>query len=217
MAYIRFGEDRPPGNKSEAVSPWKLAALTFFDPRFATTDGIINVLNLLDQFSGQNMDIFLHGYKKEAAQWLDVQDLVEIRVGTKKMYYDPKQLNVEVQRFESKSNWHFSFEVDVILVKQRLWYINDGGYERDLKNSIVLNLHRLLLDKKISSYAAFFGEIINFAKDYHGNNPAWDYSDHRAWTQLKESLFDAFKAYLGFRKFQIKIEDYAIRDISRKK
>jgi hypothetical protein len=107
--------------------------------------------------------------------------------------------------------------VDVVLVNQRLHYYGDGGYERDYEEAIVVNLYRMLQDKKITSYAAFFSELIRFTKEYHGDTPAWDYSDDKLWRELKSSLFEAFKKYLGFREFQLKVEDYAVRDIRKKK
>ncbi len=133
------------------------------------------------------------------------------------MYYDPKMLLSEVGKLQSQTSWHFSLEIDVIILEQRLHYFGNGGYERNFEKAIVINLYRLLNDNKISSYASFFSEIIRFAQDYKGTNPAWDFSDHKLWEELKRSLFESFKTYLGFRKFQIKVEDYAVQNIRKKR
>jgi hypothetical protein len=80
MAKIRFGIDRSPGDRSTAVSDWKLAALVFFDPKFATSEGIINVLSLLDTFSGDHIDITLHGYREDVPESIDPMDLEDYAV-----------------------------------------------------------------------------------------------------------------------------------------
>jgi hypothetical protein len=197
------------------VSEWKLAALTYFDPKFATTQGIIDVLNLLEVASGDHIDVVLHGYQGGPPEWIDRRDLVQVRVGKREMYYDPQRLMNEVARVQSQTTWTFSLEIDVILVRQRQHYFGDGGFERDYSQAIVINLYRLLKDEKITSYVSFFSELITFARDYNGDSPAWDFSDHKLWQEAKRSLFEAFKAYLGFKKFQGKVEDYAIQNIIR--
>lgn len=197
-------------------SPWRLTAITFFDPRFGTSNEIIELLDFLNAFSGNHIDILLSGWSSSPPVDVAESSLVEIQVGGKTQYYSAETLRDDVEQLENVTSWHFSMEIDVILLNQQRWWNNfDNGICRDYNQAVVLNIYRMLMAKKITSYVAFFSELIRFARDYEGDNPAWDYSDAKLWKELKSSLFESFKTYLGFRKFQMRVEDYAVQNIAK--
>ena len=108
-------------------------------------------------------------------------------------------------------------ELDVILLNRKRWWNSvDSGVQYDFENAIVLNLYRMLKDGKISSYAGFFAEIIDFAVQYGGgSNPAWALSDTKLVSGVKDSLFSALKKYFGIKNALATFEDYAIRDLTK--
>ena len=218
MAWIDFKDPFHivPGRSGAGSGPWRLTAVTFFDPRFGTSDEIIELLDYLNAFSGNHIDILISGCSSQPPTDVAKSSVIEIRVGDQIQYYSAETLLKDVEQLESVTSWRFSMEIDVVLLNQQRWWNNfNSGIDRDYKHAIVLNVYRMLKDKKITSYSAFFGELITFAKDYAGDNPAWTFSDAKLWKELKSSLFNSFKTYLGFRKFQMRVEDYAVKNIAK--
>lgn len=217
MAWIDFNDPfHWVPSRGATTTPWRLAAFTFFDPRFASSKGITQLLEYLDTFSGTHLDIVISGCVKAPAIEKVTPSLVELKLGERTYYFSAELLMRDIQVIERETSWKFSGEIDVIVLRRRYISTNVSfREERDYKGAIVMNLFKMLAEKKITSYSAFFTELIHFSKDYQGDDPAWDYSDAVLWKKLKESLFESFKKFLGFRKFQIKVEDYAIRDIAR--
>jgi len=117
MADVRFGIDKIPGSKDDAVSAWKLTALTFFDPRFATSEEITNVLDLLHAFSGEDLDIILHGYTDTPPISIPESSVVKVHVGARDVYYDARSLKTEVARVEAETKWKFSMRVEDYAIK----------------------------------------------------------------------------------------------------
>ncbi|MEN6474087.1 MAG: hypothetical protein ABFD81_08745 [Syntrophaceae bacterium] len=195
---------------------FRLTAVLFFDPKFANSKEIIDLLDYLDAFSANHLDILITGCTLEPPED-SAESVTEISFGLKKGYYTAKTLHKDVQRFESVTSWQFSGEIDVVMFNQRGFKNEYGvsGVARDYKNAIVLNLYRMLTNKKITSYSAFFSELIRFARDYQGDNPTWGISDTKLWIEVKRSLFESLKKYIGFRKFQIRVEDYAVKNIGK--
>ncbi len=215
MAKVIFS-DQFPMSSGYGEFPPKLTALTFFDPKFANSKEIIELLNCFDTFSGAHLDIFIKGCTSSPPEGVDESAVTEISLGSTKHYYSAQTLLKDVKELQQETSWRFSMEIDVILVSRQRWYNKfESGIRSDYKNSIVLNLYRMMNDSKISSYASFFSELIHFAEDYSGENPVWDMSDAKLWNELKKSLFESFKKYIGFRKFQMKVEDYAIQNIGK--
>ncbi|MCP4632013.1 MAG: hypothetical protein GY855_03730 [candidate division Zixibacteria bacterium] len=221
MAYIDFRDPthwRPKISiPKKSYSDWKLTALLFFDPKFSTSDDLIDLFDFLHTFSGEDLAILVHGCTPKIPEGGNPTDCIPIQIGEAKRYYSSKTLKKDVETFEENTSWRFSMEIDVILVNRRTWSRGAfAGEELDLDSAMVLNIFRMLRDKKITSYSSFFGELIRFSKDYSGDDPAWDFSDQKLWKELKLSLFESFRKYIGFRKFQYKVEDYAINNLATK-
>lgn len=218
MVKLLFGEVIPADMTSPIYTEgdWKLTALIFFDPKFANSEEIIDMFSLLDVFSGEHLNIHMKGFSTSPPREALQIDLTEVHTESETYYYSAKNLLKDVEELEKETTWRFSMEIDVILLRQKRWSNRfESGTHSSYGDVITLNLYQMLRDKKISSYASFFSELIQFAKEYDGDNPVWDVSDHKLWAELKKSLFESFKKYMGFRNFHLKVEDYAIKDIRK--
>ena len=214
MAWVDFANQQRNVNVDEDA--FRLTALLFFDPKFANAKELLDLLDYLDVFSANHLNIFLAGSNEERPKDGE-ESVTEISFGCKKGYYTAKTLYEDVQRFESATTWQFSGEIDVVLFNQRRFKNEYGvvGVASDYNNAIVINLYRMLADKKITSYSSFFSELIRFARDYQGDNPTWGVSDAKLWVEVKRSLFESLREYIGFRKFQLRVEDYAVKGIGK--
>lgn len=213
MAWVDFTNWQ---NKARLdYDAFRLTAVLFFDPRFSDSKEIVDLLDYLEAFSANYLDILISGCTVELPDGED--SVINISFGRTRGYYSAKTLHEDVQRFEAATSWNFSGEIDVVMFNQRAFRNSYGahGVARDYRNAIVMNLYRMLKDKRITSYSAFFTELIHFARDYEGDNPTWGISDAKLWAETKRSLFEALKKYIGFRKFQMSVEDYAVSDIGK--
>ena len=116
MAWIDFKDSLydKPGQSSAGNSPWRLTAVTFFDPRFGNSDEIVKLLDYLNTFSGNHIDILISGCSKEPPANVASSSIVEISVGDHIQYYAAETLKADVEQLQAETSWRFSMEIDVI-------------------------------------------------------------------------------------------------------
>ena len=217
MAMVNFDEPvELRMNSGYTKGRKRLAAILAFDPRFKRADEIIDLVDLIDKFSDQFLMVYILGYSGKTPRQADAENLFAAKLNGKTWYYSATTLLEHVKKIEAKTTWQFSGEIDLILVNETPWSNKlESGVERHYVDAIKMNLHRMLHDGKITSYSAFFQDVIRFAEGYAGDNPTWDLSDDKLWKELKGSLFESFRKFIGFRKFQWRVEDYAVHDLRK--
>lgn len=194
----------------------ELTALAFFHPQFTNSKQILELVDMLDTFSSDHLDIEIKGFVTSSEFDDTVKPPYRVTLKSKTYFFTSEQLFKDVKKFEAMSTWKFSMEIDLILLERTRWYNKHGGGVRyNFSNAIVFNLHKMLHEKKLTSLPTFFSELIHFAEDYTGDNPVWDISDAKLLKEIKKSLFESFRKFIGMRKFQRKVEDYAVKDISK--
>jgi hypothetical protein len=116
--------------------------------------------------------------------------------------------------FQNKSSWKYSGGVDLILCNE----MQSGPYSWiDLKSSVCVSIDDLLHKKYIRSFETFFQRVVNFANDYKGDRPSWDFSDKQGVRLAGQTLKEAIINFLPkpFHKTVSEAQYFAVRNITK--
>jgi len=137
----------------------KLVTLVFGRPTLPLVrDQIIPDIDYWNHVSGEKIDFFTVGFYTE-----DIK-------------FDPTAFDDVLDNFEERSTWKYAHETDLLLLNARFTPTTLRA-EFDFSNVVALTLERALEEKAVVSIPQFFGNIVDFASSFQGDDPSWGFSD----------------------------------------
>lgn len=153
----------------------------------------------LNDRSGKHIDFVSVGYRSAAD-------------------FSTEDFNRITRLIEHQTSWRYSGQTDLILFNLRY----DRDKEEvipDYSQAVCITFEEALKEGAISSVEQFFEDLIKYAENCAGDDPAWGFSDQMGLSESKNALLllllrlvpeEARTAYKRLRLF-------AVRDISRKR
>lgn len=132
--------------------------------------------------------------------------------------FSHKGFNEILDSFEKRISWKYSGETDLLIINSYF----DTATRRarlDFGNVVVINLENVIKETAIKSVPAFFEEIIAYAAQCDGVDPAWGFSDAMAVGSVKSIFIELILKFLpeAVRNEFGRLKHFAVHDITNRR